>query len=165
MDILLLKEKILEAKLELFRVRRDKQIFVRKQEYEVATTLREAEAEIRERLHDLKHEVIFAIEQSVSSSFDPETFLELHALLLEFQPEDFRSDTRQEKSMEAIMAHVEHYWSMKQAVYLELRRVINEEFLRLRDLRNYYLNENNQEGAHAVFEEFQKMSELILKIR
>ena len=108
MDTKILKEKILEAKLNLFRCQTEKNTAANKQQFEKAAYLRDQQKQITEHIEDLKIEVLQLLEKSKDWREDKYEYAVLLSLILEFQPIDFLNDTKQLKSIEAIDVYVQN---------------------------------------------------------
>ncbi len=161
MAINIIKEKILEAKLNLFRIQLEKNTVVKNQHYEEAARLREQEKQIRELIENLRCVVLKSIHTLKVEHGSVSDYALLQNLLLEFHSIDFQYDSSNSQTIEAIDEYMNCYWRIKQQMQEDLLNFLSEEYQYLRVQMRQFKSESDNDKALLALPRLASISELI----
>ena len=161
MNLNLLKENILETKLNLLRIQLEKQTAINDLQYEKAANLREQEKQIREHIENLKSVVIKSIHNLKVEHGSIADFILLQALLLEFHSIDFLNDCSYTQSIEVIDNYMNCYWRIREQMQDDLMKFLCDEYQYLRvQIRNFN-NESDTVNAQEAISRLTSISDII----
>ncbi len=127
------QEKILSLKLEILRFQKEKNMEAQKKSFEKAASLRDMEKQSNETLEELRQHVINLINSYDFTNRNFEDYLNLHELLLEFHPIQFRTDHIRNIIFEDPKPAVEFYWQSREVVYANFKYLISAEYQVLKE--------------------------------
>lgn len=161
MRIHILKEKILEAKLNLFRTQAEKNVAVKEQQYEKAAQLREQEKLIREQIEKLKTVVLNSIQTSKGEQGSISDYVLCQELLLEIHPIDFQYDCSNIQPIEAIDNYMNCYWRIREQIQDDLMKFLCDEYDYLRIQMRKFNNDSDNIKAQWALSRLVSISEII----
>ncbi len=124
MDILALKEQILEAKLNLLRHQRNKYAAVARNSFIEAKDYSQQQRESLSNLYDLKQIVLSQIAQFNFDEHRLRDYAELNELLMEFHPIEFQRVVRKKKGRTDIEKTIIHCWEYRKELYDVVKKEI-----------------------------------------
>lgn len=161
MDLNLLKENILETKLNQHRIQLKKKAAVKNQHYAEAAQLREQEKLILEHIEKLKRLVLKSIHTLKVEHGNLNDYALLQSLLFEFHSIDFKNDSSNSESIEAIDNFMNHYWKIREQMQEDLMNFLSEEYQYLRGQMRQFNSEADNENAQSALSRLKSISEII----
>jgi hypothetical protein len=161
MDLNLLKENILESKLNLHRIQLKKKAAVKNQHYAEAAQLREQEKLVREHIEKLKSIILKSIHTLKSEHGNLNDYALVQSLLFEFHSIDFKNDNSNSEYIEAIDNYVNHYWKIREQLQEDLMNFLSEEYQHLKGQMLQFNSEADNENAQSTLSRLKSISEII----
>jgi hypothetical protein len=124
MDILALKEQILEAKLDLLRHQRNKYSAAARNSFIEAKEFLLLQRESLSKLYDLKQIVLYQIAKFDFNEFRLRDYAELNELLLEFHPIEFQSVVSKKKGRTNLEKTIIDCWEYRKELYEVVKKEI-----------------------------------------
>jgi hypothetical protein len=161
MELQLLKENILNAKLKLFRIQEEKKSVVKNQQYEEAAQLRENEKLMREHFENLKCAVLKSIHTLKVEHGSVGDYILLQGLLLEFHSIDFQYDCSGIHTTEAVENYMNCYWRLREQMQEDLMKYLCDEYQYLREQMRQFNKETDPNKAQLALERLTSISDII----
>ena len=161
MNLNLLKENILETKLNLLRIQLEKQTAIKNLQYEKAANLREQEKQIREHIENQKSVVVKSIHTLKVEHGSIADFILLQALLLEFHSNDFLYDCSDTQSIEVIDNYMNCYWRIREQMQDDLMKFLCDEYQYLRVQIRNFTNKSDSVNAQVATSRLTSISDII----
>ena len=161
MDLNLLKENILETKLNQHRIQLKKKAAVKIQHYAEAAQLREQEKLILEHIEKLKRIVLKSIHTLKADHGNLNDYALLQSLLFEFHSIEFQKDCSNSESIEAIDNYMNRYWKIREQLQEDLMNFLSEEYQYLRGQMRQFNSEADNVNAQSALSRLKSISEII----
>ena len=157
------KEEILQIKLNLITTFKLKNDAVKANEWEAAAGYRDEEKFNKEKLLQLKNEIINEMKNTNHSSDNIEDYVFLQGLLLEFHSAEFYDVCFGEKNMEVIESYIKKYWDLRNQMHQELMDFLNESYKYLRAQMHQFVKEGDEAKGKMVLKSLTAISDLVSK--
>ena len=163
MSINIIKEEILQTKLNIYNSFKLKNAAVLAQQFEEAAGYRDEERTNMEKLLELKNEIIQQSKNFKPASENIDDYVFLQGLLLEFHSISFYDECFGVKNMEIIESHLKQYWNLRDQMQLDLKDFLNESYVYLREQMHQFVREGDKEKGKMILNKLTAISDLILK--
>ena len=165
MNLNITKEEILQIKLNLFKVVKNKNAAAIAQNWEHAAKCREEEKIVREKFEGLKNEIINELTNLKKSSDNIDDYVLLQGLLFEFHSAEFYDDCCGVKNMGTIESHAKKYWNLRDQMHQELMDFLSQEYAFLKEQMHQSVKEGDQAKGKMVVSRLAAIGDFIIKNR
>ncbi len=152
-------------KLNLFKVQQEKQKAAQNQRWERAAALRDHEKELSNTYHELKVEVMNALEGFDLLSGDVKDYFFLHELLFEFSPFDFLHDSVNRQNWKTIDDYTGIYLQTQREMSEKLLSFLDEEYAIIRKQVRESGKESDVNRTLSALEKLKTMAESLQQNR
>lgn len=156
--------RIYELKLELARVRAEKEKVVKSQHWEAAAKCRDLEKPAVEEFLEIQDSIIKQLSEFDFSKESMEDYLALNELLLEFHPIELKRNAQQLKSLPQINNELTVIWNARSLLFLKINEIIQNEYCDLIKKRGELIQERKFEEADVVLKKLMGLGEVIKRL-
>lgn len=162
MNLSITKEELLQLKLNLFKLVKNKNASVLAKNWENAAKCRDEEKLVSQKLQTIKNEILHELVHLKQPLENMDYYVLLQGLLFEFHSVEFYDDCMCEKTIDTIDSHVNKYWNIRNQMHQELMDFLKEEYVILREQMLLSIKEGDQEKGQMVLKRLKAISDLII---